>query len=59
MDKCFYLLNTEELNITVNGYEAENDDEITFDQGVVVEVIQKNLDGWWLIRSATHLTAMT
>ena len=37
----------------MNSYTAENDDEITFDQGVVVEVIQKNLDGWWLVRYLT------
>ncbi|XP_032227901.2 SH3 and PX domain-containing protein 2B [Nematostella vectensis] len=36
--------------ITTTSHKAELDDEITFETGVIVSVIQKNFDGWWLIR---------
>ena len=41
---------TEEKYITTQIYKAELDDEISLDTGVLVEVIQKNFDGWWLVR---------
>lgn len=41
---------TEEKFVTVQEYQAQNRDEISFEKGVVVEVIQKNLEGWWLVR---------
>lgn len=28
-------------------YEAENDDELTFDEDTVIYVVAKNADGWW------------
>ncbi|XP_074468323.1 SH3 and PX domain-containing protein 2B isoform X3 [Sebastes fasciatus] len=31
-------------------YAARDDDEIDLERGMVVEVIQKNLEGWWKIR---------
>ncbi|XP_018418620.1 PREDICTED: SH3 and PX domain-containing protein 2B isoform X2 [Nanorana parkeri] len=31
-------------------YIARDQDEITLDKGAIVEVIQKNLEGWWKIR---------
>ncbi|KAM9313104.1 SH3 and PX domain-containing protein 2B [Gastrophryne carolinensis] len=31
-------------------YAARDQDEITLDKGAIVEVIQKNLEGWWKIR---------
>ena len=40
----------EETFITTSAHTAEKDDEMSFEQGVTVEVVQKNLDGWWLIR---------
>ena len=35
---------------SVDDYEAEEDDEISFPKGVVVDVIQKRLDGWWFVK---------
>lgn len=34
----------------VEDYAAEEADEISFKKGVTVDVLQKSLDGWWLIR---------
>jgi len=34
----------------VDNYEAEEDDEISFKRGTVVEVLQKSLDGWWMVK---------
>jgi len=31
-------------------YEATSEDEVSFPHGALVQVIQKKLDGWWLIR---------
>ena len=33
----------------MDNYEAEEDDEISFRRGAVVDVLQKSLDGWWKI----------
>ena len=38
----------EEEYITNNSYIAQSPDELGFDKGVVVLVIQKHYDGWWL-----------
>ncbi|XP_029031740.1 SH3 and PX domain-containing protein 2A isoform X3 [Betta splendens] len=40
----------EEKYVTVQSYSSEGKDEIAFEKGVIVEVIQKNLEGWWFIR---------
>ncbi|KAM9809198.1 SH3 and PX domain-containing protein 2A isoform X1 [Syngnathus typhle] len=40
----------EEKYITVQPYTSQGKDEIAFEKGEVVEVIQKNLEGWWFIR---------
>ncbi|XP_061915189.1 SH3 and PX domain-containing protein 2A-like isoform X1 [Entelurus aequoreus] len=40
----------EETYITVQPYTSQGKDEIAFEKGVTVEVIQKNLEGWWFIR---------
>ncbi|KAM4702593.1 SH3 and PX domain-containing protein 2A isoform 2-T2 [Rhinophrynus dorsalis] len=40
----------EEKYITVQAYTSQGKDEIGFEKGVTVEVIQKNLEGWWFIR---------
>ncbi|XP_068133251.1 SH3 and PX domain-containing protein 2B isoform X2 [Hyperolius riggenbachi] len=40
----------EEKYSVIYPYTARDQDEITLDKGVVVEVIQKNLEGWWKIR---------
>lgn len=31
-------------------YTARDQDEMNLDKGAMVEVIQKNLEGWWKIR---------
>ncbi|XP_031761858.1 SH3 and PX domain-containing protein 2A isoform X2 [Xenopus tropicalis] len=40
----------EEKYITVQPYTSQGKDEIGFEKGDTVEVIQKNLEGWWFIR---------
>ncbi|XP_029608557.1 SH3 and PX domain-containing protein 2A isoform X1 [Salmo trutta] len=40
----------EEKYMTVQPYTSEGKDEIAFEKGVIVEVIEKNLEGWWFIR---------
>ncbi|KAG5830913.1 hypothetical protein ANANG_G00298280 [Anguilla anguilla] len=40
----------EEKYVTVQSYASQGKDEIGFEKGVIVEVIQKNLEGWWFIR---------
>ncbi|KAG9345906.1 hypothetical protein JZ751_007720 [Albula glossodonta] len=40
----------EEKYVTVQPYNSQGKDEIGFEKGVTVEVIQKNLEGWWYIR---------
>ncbi|XP_056430802.1 SH3 and PX domain-containing protein 2B isoform X2 [Hyla sarda] len=40
----------EEKYSVIYPYTARDQDEITLDKGVIVEVIQKNLEGWWKIR---------
>lgn len=41
---------TEEKYVTVQPYTSQSKDEIGFEKGVTVEVIRKNLEGWWYIR---------
>ncbi|XP_072026137.1 LOW QUALITY PROTEIN: SH3 and PX domain-containing protein 2B-like [Amphiura filiformis] len=40
----------DELFITNNEYVAQQPDEVSFQRGVVLNVIQKSLDGWWKVR---------
>ncbi|XP_077183165.1 SH3 and PX domain-containing protein 2B isoform X1 [Paroedura picta] len=40
----------EEKYIVIYPYTARDPDEMNLDKGTVVEVIQKNLEGWWKIR---------
>ncbi|XP_028937188.1 SH3 and PX domain-containing protein 2A isoform X2 [Ornithorhynchus anatinus] len=40
----------EEKYVTIQPYTSQSKDEIGFEKGVTVEVIQKNLEGWWYIR---------
>lgn len=46
----YFLALAEEKYVTVQSYTSEGKDEIAFEKGAVVEVIQKNLEGWWFIR---------
>ena len=34
----------------IEPFMAENEDETSLEVGAVVEVIEKNLNGWWLVR---------
>ncbi|NWZ80866.1 NOXO1 oxidase, partial [Poecile atricapillus] len=38
------------LYFVVQSYEAQNEDELSLNQGVVVEVLRRSHNGWWLIR---------
>lgn len=40
----------EEKYITMQPYSGQGKDEIAFEKGAIVEVIQKNLEGWWFVR---------
>ncbi|XP_067852514.1 SH3 and PX domain-containing protein 2B isoform X2 [Heptranchias perlo] len=40
----------EENFVVIYPYSARDNDEIDLERGAVVEVIQKNLEGWWKIR---------
>ncbi|XP_029004529.1 SH3 and PX domain-containing protein 2A isoform X4 [Betta splendens] len=40
----------EEKYVTIQPYTSQGKDEVSFEKGVIVEVIQKNLEGWWYIR---------
>ncbi|CAG06329.1 unnamed protein product, partial [Tetraodon nigroviridis] len=40
----------EEKYSVIYPYSARDEDEIDLERGMVVEVIQKNLEGWWKIR---------
>lgn len=45
------LLPGEEEKFTVTeAFAPTNDDEIALELGTLVDVVEKNLDGWWLIR---------
>lgn len=35
----------------MENYTPENDDEVGFKAGEKIEVVHKNMDGWWKIRS--------
>ncbi|XP_078355751.1 uncharacterized protein LOC144640514 [Oculina patagonica] len=39
----------EEIYMTTHSYEAKKEDEISFDIGVNLQVIEKTLDGWWRV----------
>ncbi|KAK7142520.1 hypothetical protein R3I94_012009 [Phoxinus phoxinus] len=39
-----------EWYITVQSFSSSSQDELGFESGVIVEVIQRNLEGWWFIR---------
>lgn len=34
----------------MDDYEAEEEDEISFPKGAIVDVLQKRLDGWWFVK---------
>lgn len=40
----------DEKYISSSKFKAENPDEIGFDKGVVLTVLEKKLDGWWRVQ---------
>ncbi|NXW50465.1 NOXO1 oxidase, partial [Nyctiprogne leucopyga] len=42
------------LYFVVRAYEAQKADELSLNSGVVVEVVRRSDDGWWLIRYNGH-----
>ncbi|NXY19701.1 NOXO1 oxidase, partial [Atrichornis clamosus] len=42
------------LYFVVQAYEAQKADELSLNQGVVVEVVRRSHNGWWLIRYNGH-----
>ncbi|XP_071167390.1 SH3 and PX domain-containing protein 2B-like isoform X2 [Mytilus edulis] len=44
-------LGEDERYISTENYTPQNCDEIALEKGAVVEVLEKNLDGWWFVRS--------
>lgn len=47
---CSFIPTTEEKYSVIYPYSARDQDEIDLEKGMIVEVIQKNLEGWWKIR---------
>ncbi|XP_005992560.1 SH3 and PX domain-containing protein 2B [Latimeria chalumnae] len=48
-DDLSFQSEEEEKYTAIYPYTARDQDEISFDRGAVVEVIQKNLEGWWKV----------
>ena len=46
----FQFICAEEAYQSMQSYEARAEDELSFDIGVTLKVVEKNLDGWWLAR---------
>lgn len=46
---CSFLTPEEKYSV-IYPYSARDKDEIDLEKGMIVEVIQKNLEGWWKIR---------
>jgi len=38
---------TGEVFVTTKRYVAVEDDELSFDIGVNLQILEKNMDGWW------------
>ena len=41
---------TEEQYLCTEEFKPQGDDELALERGAVVEVIEKNLEGWWVVR---------
>ena len=55
LDACNAIPNhiihcTDEQYITTSLYIGQKSDEIGFEKGVIVKVLKKSLDGWWMVR---------
>ena len=40
----------EEKFVVIESYRACMADEINLDKGVIVDALERNLDGWWLVK---------
>ena len=48
--QCVFLFCLSEMYIVNEEHEAESDDEITVPKGSTVDVVVKQLSGWWQVR---------
>lgn len=46
----FCFIPPEEKYVVIYPYSARDQDEIDLEKGMTVEVMEKNLEGWWKIR---------
>ena len=46
------LFLSEEKYLALQEYDSQAADEVDLDKGQVVEVLEKQLDGWWKVRYA-------
>ena len=44
------MYSTEEMYMSIKSYQAKADDELSFDADVMLKVVEKTSDGWWLVR---------
>ena len=42
--------------MSMKSYQAQADDELSFDADVMLKVVEKTLDGWWLVRLGRNKT---
>lgn len=47
---CFFSFSPEERYTVIYPYAARDQDEMDLEKGMTVEVMEKNLEGWWKIR---------
>ena len=40
----------EEQYLCTEEFKPEGEDELGLERGAVVDVIEKNLEGWWIVR---------
>ena len=45
-----FFCSTEEIYVSIKSYQATAVDELSFDADVMLKVVEKTLDGWWLVR---------
>ncbi|XP_033119450.1 SH3 and PX domain-containing protein 2A-like isoform X2 [Anneissia japonica] len=45
-----FIVGNYEKYISNCAYEAQQEDELSFEIGAVVEIVKKSLDGWWLVK---------
>lgn len=43
-------VNKDERYLCTENYSPQNTDEVALEKGTVVDVLEKNLDGWWFVR---------